>query len=60
METKKLKIVIKDLPEGKRVGREEMRKVFGGCYPDPKKPLPWPWPQPKIPTEPPPPWGPKW
>jgi len=32
MAREKIRIIIKDLPKGKKISREEMNKVFGGNY----------------------------
>lgn len=58
MEEKKSRIIIRDLPEDEKIGREEMKRVLGGAIragfkqPEPDDPIsswPYPWPKPPWP-----------
>ena len=43
MAKEKTRIKIKDLPKGKKISKDEMKKVFGGYYPSPESFPPANW-----------------
>jgi hypothetical protein len=55
MEEKKSRIIIRDLPEGEKIGQEQMKRIIGGAknlgfkQPEPGEPGYPRWPGPGLP-----------